>query len=697
MKQNILLTKRGSLHVKEGRKTASLQDPRALTFQAELMRLGYIMSEDLLSAVSTLSDTNFKALYQETLPILRNQVGDDVLWEPMYPNFPRQVLEMDLLELYLNAIAHYWTCGTWKPLYEKEVRLPEFEFTEFKELTLAGDDDKAAIFAEILRANASVAPADMKILEQLMVELDEKTLLEALPEEIPFKETLCWFVGACLKNKWNGLGMLACKTPTDILRVATALAGGDVSLAENTRFKSLSRPLRRAFMQRLEAVIGGRSDDIFRHRGKWVRLAHSLHAGDYAEIAPKACKVIRDARSSKVKPVTFNSKLELAFEGNDRMEARDLMVSRPGVFARHLDHAIRKFGPRGIVTPFLGVAEEVDTRVLLQLYGHFNARTKPVTKRAVFPKSARGKSRLLTQTLPALRKETVEGLRSGIDDVLTQRFCERDMLGETAYIDPAMKDCPIPLSLRSASDGLITVARGTKLPIGDKDTLRMFIYWKGQDIDLSGYFTNADFTTHDEVAYYNLRTGGKSAFAVHSGDIVNAPNGASEFIDVNIAQALAKGHRYLVMTVYVYSGPNFCEHDVCYAGWMSREHPGSNEIYDPKTVEQKVDLTAASRNAMPVIFDLKERKAIWMDLATNDRGAGMHRPNNLRTNSVSLRDSVEMAMNLQNKPTLYDLFMMHVQARCDFITTDREEADITFAWDGDVKPTDTTTILSEYL
>ena len=49
---------------------------------------------------------------------------------------PRQVIEASDEELYLNAMTHYWTYGTWKPKFEKHPRLPSFEQVNFKEIKL---------------------------------------------------------------------------------------------------------------------------------------------------------------------------------------------------------------------------------------------------------------------------------------------------------------------------------------------------------------------------------------------------------------------------------------------------------------------------------------------------------------------------------------------------------------------------------
>lgn len=692
-KQVTLITKRAAVAVPESRRPRqeNARDPRVLTLQAECMRLGFMLDSALTLRLSTIGDTRFNQLYRQVITHLRSITGDDAAtWEPFYPNFPRQVVEASDVELFFNAICHYWTAGEWRPQFSKEARLPEFEAVNYKILTLAGEADLMAIFGEILGANASVTPKDRDFMLETMNQVGEDGLV--VPDRIPFKENLCWFVAECVERGWEVTGASALMTATDILRVATHMSGGDISLAENTRFRSFRRPVRRALCERLESV--GNQDDIFRHRGKWVRLGHSLHIGDYAKSCPKAYSLVQAARSNDTKYTSFEGRVDRALKDRNRKALVDLLKTRPGVFARRLDHVIRTFGATGVVVPFLSVADQVDTRVLMQLYGHFGGRDKDVSRRLVFPKGGQGRSRLLTQTLPAISQETIERLQSGIWDVLYTRFGELDPIKGTVYVDPDMAGCPVPLSLRSASESLVTVGRGTRLPLGgDKGTVRMFIYWKGRDIDLSGFFVNEDFTQQHEIAYYNLRSG----FSHHSGDITSAPNGACEFIDVDIQKALDQGYRYLAMSVLVYSGPDFADHEVCYAGWMTRNKVQSNEIFDPKTVEQKVSLTCQSKKAIPVIFDLKERKAIWLDMSTGRGYDNVVAPNNVATNKPSLYDAVTGAINLENKPTLYDLFMMHAEARADFITEDPSEADMIFSWDGDVKPTDTTAILADYL
>ena len=103
----------------------------------------------------------------------------------------------------------------------------------------------------------------------------------------------------------------------------------------------------------------------------------------------------------------------------------------------------------------------------------------------------------------------------------------------------------------------------------------------------------------------------------------------------------------------------YCDLPECFAGWMAREQPDSGEIFEPKTVVDKVDIASDTRLCLPAVFDLVNREVIWADiaLANNPRF-----PNNVHNNlsgvSLMLR-----AMNELRKTDLYTLFGLHVRAR----------------------------------
>jgi inosine/xanthosine triphosphate pyrophosphatase family protein len=432
------------------------------------------------------------------------------------------------------------------------------------------------------------------------------------------------------------------RTSTDILRVITSMSGGDVSLAENTRFKNLKRSDRKRFLTILEGIVS--EDDIQRHKNKWVKLFHGLHIGEYSKRFPKTFAIASKIRNGE-KLDTVNSRIERAILSKDLGTILETLESRPGDFARRLDHILRENtkSRSEIVQSFISVANQVSTRVLMQLIGHFNGRSKEINKRIVFPMGSVSKARILRGKLPELNRKVISSVVSGIKGELFDRFGEESDMGKV-FLDESLENCPLPMSQRNASKSLKTVARGTRIPFGDKGTLRFFIHWIGQDIDLSASFHDKDFNLIQQVSYTSVKS--ESFKSCHSGDITHAPApaGASEFIDVSIDGALKGKAKYVVMNVLVYSGPSFAEHEACSAGWMTRENVNSNEIYDPKFVEQKVDLTSDSRNAIPVVFDLETREAVWCDLATNSNVSWGG--NNIESNEANIKDVLESIVSL---------------------------------------------------
>jgi hypothetical protein len=97
---------------------------------------------------------------------------------------------------------------------------------------------------------------------------------------------------------------------------------------------------------------------------------------------------------------------------------------------------------------------------------------------------------------------------------------------------------------------------------------------KRTDTDLSAAFYNRDFQYIDVVSYYHLKNFGGH----HSGDI-DAPEGAAEFIDIDIEKTISKGARYVVTVLNSFTQQPCCDLPECFAGWMARQQPDSGEIF----------------------------------------------------------------------------------------------------------------------
>lgn len=676
-----------------------------LTLNANMMSLGFILSENLFKTLVQSDQQTTVRLADELIPVLKRLKGAHVKHQPMYPNFPQQVIEASDSELFWNAILHYYSLGTWQPDYEALPREFSFESVKFQSIDLIDEATFRQLFTTLVSSNDSLSAHDKAIVEWFLRQDYELVL----PDEIPFQENKCLVAAHWLQEKRSIEPLV--KTTTDILRIVTYLSDGDVSLAENTKFKSLPRSQRRALCKQLERVI--REEDVGRHRNKWVRLFHNLHVGDYSE---KVFKVAQKARHGE-KLKSFYSDLEAALLDKDLVFAVRLLKQRAGEFGRRLDHVLRLANLKDtqqakkvnqsifrlgrqvqpifteqmkVLNAFLEVVDEIPARNLTQLWGHLKTRHQDRDSRVVFPKGSLQQAVIVEQEQWALENDVLQPLIHGIQASLKQRFAGLPALEKT-WIDPRLMDCPLPTQQRSASESLFSVARGTRLPLeGEKDTIRLFVYWKGRDIDLSATFHNEQFEMIGHVSYTQLRSDKYQGY--HSGDITNAPNGASEFIDITISKA-AKHARYLAMNVQVFSGPSFADHETCFVGWMLRNKPNSNEIYEPATVEQRLDLDMPCRNVMPVLFDLQERQIIWVDLPVSRDGYYI---NNVENNAASIQQKLRAIVQADNKLSLYELFSLHAEARGELVE-DKSEADTMFALDEGVTPFHVNTINSEFI
>lgn len=662
------------------------------TVLKNIQPLGFTFSEALLNGAGALSQSQLEKLYADMLPVLKQMVGAHVEHKPFYPNFPQQVMDMTEAELYVNALRHYLT--GWRPNEPAEPRPVLDEFHDMRVIDIGTEDDYNALMQNLMMANGSLSEADKNYVEWYLYDNFER-LAEIMPAEIPNKENLAVIGAVVLQFGEENFPLLFpyFKTPTDVLRLAVRAAGGDVSLAEKTKFNGIIRSSRRLYLGLLENLANPPMEEMWLRRETWLRVAERLHPGEYKTRFPKTFAVFQALRNDK-KPLTFNAQVEAAMAKRQTSVALKLLHDRPGMLARRLDHLLRTAPqPEAILHTFRAQADEVSTPVLLQAMHHFSNRERVMAQRIVFPKSPIAKVAVISKKLPPLDLAITQTVVEICQQTLIERFAQMPSLGKV-YIDAlAMARHIVPFSQRSASKALRTLVRGSRVPLaGDYNTIRLFIWWRNgdyrTDIDLSAVGLNDNFGFVTQLAYYNLKDIGGH----HSGDIVDAPYGASEFIDIDCQAFLKRGVRYLGMIINSYTQQPYCDLPECFAGFMLRQKPNSGEIYDPCTVQAKMDLTANTQICIPAIIDLQTREIIWADLA-------LRRHPKLGNNADGNMKGIQLmayAVAKMCKPSLYDLLSLHISARGILVNTPAD-ADTVFSETEGVTPYDTDRFLSEFL
>lgn len=679
------------------------------TMNKNIEVFGYTMSEALFDKLVHMKAKNREVMYDALVNGLKEITGADRVYNPMYPNFPESVMEKDDFELYFNAIVHYWSFGTLLPYEEKKERVPLFNTAKVKVLEAGSFDDLNDIFNNFCASKTSLSKSDV---DDMVFILNSAKV--TLPDEIPFKENTACICRLLVDTGVDTDGSLCrkyIKTATDVLRLVTAMSDGDVSLAENTKFRNLKRGERRIIMNLL-AGCGNAAEDMSRYAGRWIRVGEKLHPGEFAKNerytkVVQAFGVIRN--DGKIK--SFAGRVDAAVASGDVNTVVSLLKKRPGEFARRIDFLLRTFDKdadrKAVIMSFASVAKDVSSTVLLQVREHFiNKLDGSDDMRVFFPKGNLARSYYVknnkTKTIP---EDVMKMVIAVCESTLVNIYGNREFLGKV-YIDEALKNYTVPFSLRSAGKTMTAVSRGSRIAIDDSaKIIRPFIWWTNTkdniiDVDLSVAVFADNWDCLEHVSYTNLKS---SRFGIcHSGDITNGGpvdgEGVAEFIDLDIEKALSAGARYAAFNVYNFSDENFSKMEHAAFGFMTRNDMKSGEIFEPSTVKQRMDLASATTTCIPVIFDLRERVLIWCDMAlTADHVRAGYGGINVESNLPSVVVTCKAMVDVK-KPNLYDLFTFNAKAR-GVITDNPDEADIRFGLDDncDVKPSDIDVIVGKYL
>ena len=141
----ILLRRKNKVILEKGNVTEP-NNQYIITIMKNVEALGYTFSKELFETLQTQTKEDLQKFYLELIPMLKKLVGADVVYKPMYPNFPESVMETEYIDLFINAIVHYWSGGTLYPYEEKNERLPLFEETKVRVIDLGTKEDLYDIF-----------------------------------------------------------------------------------------------------------------------------------------------------------------------------------------------------------------------------------------------------------------------------------------------------------------------------------------------------------------------------------------------------------------------------------------------------------------------------------------------------------------------------------------------------------------------
>ncbi|MDT0453476.1 MXAN_6230/SCO0854 family RING domain-containing protein [Streptomyces hesseae] len=586
--------------------------------------------------------------------------------------------------------------------------------------------DAAAELAGLLARATPLSPRDRDDVKVLLAHA-EPGGLDWLPADMPVRETRALVLGTLLRD--GGPTTVAAvrerlpellTTATDVLRLLWVWSGGEADLLSPPRLRGVPRGLRRELL----AVLDGLAtpslvEDLLRHPEAWKRAAELLHpfegharhpraalafaalrgtevsgagalgeallrtAAEYPEavaVRADSCEAADGARqpgsggSVRIVARTWAGRVEEALRRGDAAGAVALLARRPGELVRRLDQLLRVYGGEELA-PELGAALEhglpkAGPGPLLGALGALRGRHLPSSRRVFFPRGRVGRARGVDDVRPPLPAALVARVAGLLEAEVVRRLGAASRY-ELAVLDPGLASLPAPFAERSSATSLVAVPRGSELRLPEGRVLRLFLHWMEPegtrvDLDLSVAFFDEDWRAIGLCDYTRLRYRGDAA--VHSGDLTSAPppDGATEYVDLDLTALAEAGARYAVPVVFSFNDVPFDELPDAFAGFMTVSGPAEarDASYDPRAVRQRFDLAGESRICAPMIVDLADGRALWTDV---------HLPGDSGVHDLGRHGDVlgALARDLWGhftggaRVTLWDVACWHAAARCD--------------------------------
>ncbi|GAA2415460.1 TerD family protein [Nonomuraea africana] len=582
----------------------------ARQLDAALLSVGFTCSAALIDRLSGLPGEQVVDLGVRVLAAVRRLVGDHVEHNAYFIDFPRNV--PDTLEFWAGllrgAMLDPVAAAGLQPGPLNLLDLPRYggyqhsyadlvaAHTEL--ISQAGDrvtvlelggslrDEARELYFSLAGSEVPLAAEDLSALRALAAFCDDQ------PERVPVRENR-----AVINEVRLAAGQpLLVDTVTDVLRLAHACSGGDVTLATPTRLRSFRRAERRVLLAALDTVPPAKHGDVLRHREQWKRLGERLHPHEYPQF-PQAAQVFEVARGVR-KATSFDSRVEAALAAGRTEEAVSLLENTPGALLRRVDQLLRTGGP-AVLEAAEKSAARASGRVLLSLREHLqNRRT---TADRVFT-NRYGRAWTTPDVRSPLGEEVLGRMLAILDAEITRRLPD---LGEL-IVDPAVLDVALPLSGKAVAPGLGMLPRGSLSPV-DGELLRFFVHWRQAeqrtDYDLSALMLDPTYDNPTHISWTAYANG----FATYSGDLTDAADGASEFIDIRLSDATQP---IIIPQVNIYAGERFDEAAEAFFGYMTRDAAQEGRPFEPRTVRMKSDLRGYGRIALPLVF-LRGDEGVW--------------------------------------------------------------------------------------
>ena len=610
---------------------------RAMTDQENLTTLGYTLKP---ADILTLAKTDGFSIYETVKGYM-----DKVKADPMYPDFPTQVMEMDEATFRFHQMVHYFSTYGMESLFGVHINkgwLPDVEKTEKtkkqeivlpkKTLSLISDEEKYTFVVKTL------------LTKRERLTLPEKELVETATKyvnPVVFKDIRIAFK----ENLMTIFHMFFDRNDTDSIFAICQHTGDILTCLRYTLTRKhyrLSTSEKKRAVKILEHYpIGDFKSNLILSNKK---AKNSLLVLDYISYNKFSRSLphkmaVKDLRDGKLRSWESGIKKMLLAKDNAVLS---YLAERPGMLLRMVAWLVRLGYPENEIQATLEQnAESLSVQTLITILNNFGS--------AEF----------------ADREES-EAVYRIVFAVLTKRFSLIDtpLKDKKVFIDKGIYDFDhsrIETNDKSEEGGYIRSGMVFKIPETVK-ILRFFVYWNDKhrvDVDLhvNGISKNGSPVHIGWNADFNNNG------ICTSGDITHSD--AAEYIDIDLEKTDV---RICQTALHLYSGkPDFSQVDTCFTGMMGVSSLGKDiELYNPANCFFHHNIRSKTRSIRYAMIDPKERLMQVVGKATeNGKYLPMIHPDSKITAGFSISQYIDILTKTQNMT----------------LVNTKEEADITLRLD----------------
>lgn len=581
---------------------AELTDERlvkAVTLNENLKAYGYCLKPaDIVRVAKSSSLDSFFVEFRS--------LQNEVLAKPMYPDFPKQVMNLSEAQFRMHQAMHYFSTygmellfGTrldkaWYPDVESTEKTEEdVTLLQAKTLELISREEMFSLpLRRILEKKERMSLPEKTIVSQAVTEVDPELLAKI---DIPFKENLievfCLIADETPSELACELLRNLCKNTNDIwrcLHVYLSRHGNHLTTGQKRLFVKLFESYPVADFQANLIVTNAKAEKVI-HTLEYLSFNRFSRSAEHKE-------AVRKLRNGELRSWQGQVDFLLSSDGE---KALNFIATRPGMLVRLTARLLRLgYRQEAIAEKLVEHADVLSMQTLVSLLNFFSTDSvleeRPEANK-VFD--------IMLKALSA-KMTTIETPFKGKKIFLD----EGDFSLEHSRIEKS-----------SVEGGYVRSGLAFKVPQAAR-RVRFFVYWNDSnpwvDIDLHGAATTKD----DESVHIGWNGGYNESGITHSGDITESD--AAEYIDIDLENTDASSVSF---SVDLFSGrPNFGLIDTCFVGMTAVNQIGEKvKLYDPKNCFFSHDLRSKERCLYYGHLDVDERVLV---VSAKPNGSGYKVP-----------------------------------------------------------------------